>query len=132
MSSFRGVIIAESLTDPAVLTLVEITGTRVEKVSGDHHTPWLNQWTLHEVEIPAFEVETVAEVISNSIDEKHPGSWYADFKDEALHYIVFPHKIFRIDRSSRAEYDEAKRHGISLGIPEHQVDFHPDVADWER
>ena len=30
------------------------------------------------------------------------------------------------------KYDEAKKYGISIGIPEYQVDFHPEVKEWER
>jgi hypothetical protein len=37
-----------------------------------------------------------------------------------------------IDRKSKEQYDEAKRYGISLGIPEYQVDFAPDDKIWER
>jgi len=34
-----------------------------------------------------------------------------------------------MDRKRKEQYDEAKRYGIQLGIPEYQVDFHPEVAE---
>ena len=62
----------------------------------------------------------------------HDSSWYADYRNDTHHYIIFQNKIFYIDRKSKEQYDETKRYGISLGIPEYKVDFHPGVAEWER
>jgi len=75
---------------------------------------------LHTVEIPEDKAQAVAEKISRSLDYSHNSSWYADYK------------ISYIDRTSKEQYDEAKRYGISLGIPEYQIDFHPEVAEWKR
>jgi len=132
MNNYKGVIIEESLENKEVLKKVKIISTKVEKVTEEHKTPWLSQWTLHTVEIPENEAKEIAEEISNSLDCAHSGSWYADFKNNTHHYIIFRNKIFYIDRKSKEQYDEAKRYGISLGIPEYQVDFHPDIAEWER
>jgi len=132
MNNYEGVIIEESLEDKAVLTRVKITATRVEKVVEAHRTPWLSQWTLHTVEIPEGEARRIAEEIGQSLDRTHGGSWYADFKNATHHYIIFPDQIFLIDRTSQAQYDEARRYGIALGIPDYQVDFHPDIDEWER
>jgi hypothetical protein len=33
---------------------------------------------------------------------------------------------------NKEQYDEAKKYGISLGLPEYQVDFAPDIKEWER
>ena len=64
------------------------------------------------------------------LESEHP--WYADFKNEATHFIIFRNKVFKIDRASVEQYNEAKEYGISLGIPAYQVDFHPEVKQWER
>ena len=56
----------------------------------------------------------------------------ADFKNDTHHYIIFRDKVFYIDRKSKEQYDEAKRYGISLSIPEYQVDFAPDDKIWDR
>ncbi|MDD5071205.1 MAG: hypothetical protein PHQ42_00490 [Patescibacteria group bacterium] len=82
------------------------------------------------VEIGQNEVEKIAKKLSRSLESKH--AWYADFKNKIYHYIIFRNKIFRIDRNSQKEYDQAKQYGISLGIPEYQVDFHPEVEEWKR
>ncbi len=127
MESYKGDIIEESLENKEVLKKVKILSTRVEEVTEKHKTPWLKQWTLHLVEVSDDQAEEVAKEISKSLDTKHQGSWYADFKSDTYHYIIFPNKIFFIDRSSKKQYDEASRYGISLGIPEYQVSFIPNV-----
>lgn len=132
MNDYKGVIIEESLKSNDVLKKVKVVATKIEKVTKEHQTPWLLQWTLHAVEIPGSEAQTVAEEISKSLDYSHDSSWYADFKNDTHHYIIFRNKIFYIDRTNKEHYDEAKRYGISLGIPEYQVDFHPEVKAWKR
>lgn len=130
MNHYKGVIIEESLEDKKPLAMVKIIGTKVEKVIEKHKTPWVHQWTLHTVEIPEDRTREVAEKLSLALDSQH--SWYADFRNKTHHYIIFHNKVFFIDRTSTEQYDEAKRWGISLGIPEYQVDFHPGIAKWER
>ena len=118
------------LNNKDILKEIKISSTEVEKVTDKHKTPWIKQWTLHNVEIIAEQVEYVANKISKSLEDKH--NWYADFKNNTHHYIIFIDKVFLIDRTSKEQYDEAKKHGVSLGIPEYQVDFHPDIKEWER
>ncbi|OGF19011.1 hypothetical protein A3D54_03080 [Candidatus Falkowbacteria bacterium RIFCSPHIGHO2_02_FULL_45_15] len=131
MDNFVGVIIEESLADKSVLKDVKILLTKVEPVTEKHQTSWLKKWTLHTVEIPAEQAQKIAETISQSLESRH-ASWYADFKNQTTHFIVFSNKIFKIDRTSKEQYDVAKQYGISLGIPEYQVDFHPEVKNWKR
>lgn len=121
MTNFKGVIIEESLENKDVLKKVKILSTKVERVIKEHETPWLSQWTLHTVETSNKEAGKIAEEISSSLDHTHGGSWYADFKNETHHYIIFREKIFYIDRKSKEQYAETKRYGISLGIPERQL-----------
>lgn len=128
--NYQGVIIEESLENKDILKDVKILETKVEEVVEEHKTPWIKQWTLHTVEIPENQVASVAEKISKALDSEH--NWYADFKNDTHHYIIFRDKVFYIDRKSAEQYNEAKKYGISLGIPEYQVDFAPDDKIWER
>jgi len=128
--NYTGVIIEESLENQNILKDVKILETKVEEVVEEHKTPWIKQWTLHTVEISENQAENVAEKISKVLDSKHDR--YADFKNNTHHYIIFRDKVFYIDRKSKEQYDEAKRYGISLGIPEYQADFAPDDKIWER
>ncbi len=122
---YQGVIIEESLEDKSVLKEVQILSTKVEQVVEKHKTPWLLQWTLHTVEIPENQADDIAEKISSALEKEH--SWYADFKNEKYHYIIFRDKVFKVERGDKAQYDEVVKFGISLGIPEYQLDFSPAI-----
>ena len=129
MNSYTGVIIEESLENTDVLQRVAITASQVEPVTDRHKTPWLSQWTLRWVEIPEAEAQAVAAELSRSLDRGHAGSWYADFRNDTHHFVIFRDKVFFVDRRSREQYQAAIRYGISLGIPEHQLDFRPLVDE---
>lgn len=129
--NYQGIIIEESLENPALLKNLKIISTTVEPVTEEHKTPWISKWTLHTVEIPSDQASEVAEQISQNLDRSH--DWYADFKTETDHYIIFRDKVFHItDRSNKEQYEEAAEYGISLGIPAYQVDFSPHIATWQR
>ena len=132
MADLKGVIIEESLADNAVLADVGIENTKVEAVTEKHATPWIKQWTLYTVTVPEDKMEMVAEKISQALDPAHGGSWYADFKNDSIHYIIFLNKVFKIDRSQPEQYQSATDYGISLGIPAYQVDFSPHIEEWKR
>lgn len=126
---YNGVIIEESLKDKDVLTQVKITKTKVEPVTEHHKTPWLKQWTLHTFEVTEDEAESVAEQLSKSLDNNY---WYADFKNNGYHFVIFPNKVFKVDRSKPEQYNPVIEHGLSLGIPDYQLDFSPAIKQWER
>ncbi|MBI4094569.1 MAG: hypothetical protein HY435_00025 [Candidatus Liptonbacteria bacterium] len=127
---YRGVIIEESLENKNFLKDVHIVSTQVEQVTERHKTPWVKQWTLHTVLVPEDQAESVAEKINKALDREH--SWYADFKNDTTHYIIFRDKVFKIQRDSKAQYDEATKFGLSLGIPDYQLDFSPHIKGWKR
>ncbi len=128
---YKGVIIEESLEDKSPLKEVTILATKVEQVIEKHKTPWLKQWTLHTVEVPEDKVDELAEEISRSLDSQHGSSWYADFRNEKFHYIIFRNKVFKIDLS-KPVYRDAMEYGVKLGIPWHQLDFSPEIKEWKR
>lgn len=124
--TYTGVIIEESLENKNVLGMIKVVSTRVRPVTDKHKTPWVTQWTLHTVEVPEEQADIVAEELSRDLDAQH--AWYADFQNEKYHYIVYRGKIFKVDLSSPALYKDAKEYGMSLGIPEYQVNFVPTDA----
>lgn len=121
MDNYKGTIIEESLEDMKVLKKLNITATRVETITDEHQTPWLTQWTLHAVEIPEGEARQIAEELSQSLDRAHGGAWYADFRNKTHHYVIYRDKVFCLDRTSKGQYDAARQHGLSLGIPAYQL-----------
>lgn len=129
--NYKGVIIEESLGDASVLKEVKILDTKVEQATPKHKTPWLKQWTLHTLEVEEDKANEYAEKLRKAIEREH-SAWYGDYKNDKWHYIIFPEKVFKIDKTSAEQYAEAKKYGMSLGIPEHQVDFAPEDKVWER
>lgn len=129
--NYRGIIIEESLTDRSVLDDMNIIKTIIEIVTEKHKTPWVEKWTMHEVEIQSDKAAEIANKISVALDKQH--NWYADYKTELDHYIIYSNKVFHVtDRNDQAQYDEATNYGISIGIPEYQVDFSPYLTKWKR
>lgn len=127
--TLSGDIIEESLQDKAILKQLDITSTRVEQVTEDHKTPWLKQWTLHTIEVQAEEAAELAEKLSHALESNY---WYVDYKNDDLHYIIFPNKVFRVDRRNTEAYKSVVSYGLSLNIPRYQLDFSPDITYWER
>ncbi|MCX6786100.1 MAG: hypothetical protein NTZ18_04625 [Candidatus Komeilibacteria bacterium] len=123
---YKGTIIEESLENKDVLNKISIISTKVEKVIDEHQTPWLNQWTLDTVEITENQADFIAQELSQSLDSKH-NNWYVDFKNNNFHYIIFRNKVFKVDRSNKEQYNEASKYGISLSIPDYQLDFSPNI-----
>lgn len=81
---------------------------------------------LHTVSVPANQVAEMAERTSQALDSKH--QWYADYKSDSEHYIIYCDKIFHVtDRVDASQYDAASRYGTSAGISGHQVDFSSHV-----
>ncbi len=117
---YEGIIIEESLENLEVLHMVSVVETRIEAVTKQHQTPWLTQWTLHKVIIPAEDITEVTEQLSASLSGHN---WYSDFRNDRAHYVVFPRKVFRIDREKPDQYRAAIAYGLELGIPEQQLDF---------
>lgn len=131
MMNYKGVIIEESLTNNSVLKEIKILETEIEQVTPSHKTPWISQWTLHTIEIPEEKADQIVEKISKSLDNTHT-SWYADYENDKYHYIIYSGKVFKVDLTNPVLYKDAKEYGISIGIPEYQVDFAPDDKVWER
>jgi len=129
--NFAGVIIEESLMDKSVLSDVKVVKTNIEPVTEEHKTPWIRQWTVHDVEVAPEKAAEVAEKISKALDREH--NWYADFKTDREHFVIYRDKVFHITgRSDKKRYDEATQYGISIGIPDYQVDFSPHITQWKR
>lgn len=104
--NYRGVIIEESLSKTDVLKDIKILSTEVEPVIESHKTPWIKQWTMHTFEIPEGRSDKVAEKLSEDLEKEH--NWYADFKNDQYHYIVYRGKVFKVDLKNPVLYKNAK------------------------
>ncbi len=123
---YKGIIIEESLKYKEALNFVTVTDTKIEPVTEAHKTPWLKQWTLHTVTVPAANAEKLAEILSHSLDGD---SWYVDYRNQQVHYVIFPNKVYRVDRSKPEQYEAVRKYGMGLGIPDYQLTFSSEIAE---
>ena len=130
--SYSGVIVEEGLQDKSVLEGVNIVSTRVEKVEAEHETPWLEKWTLHTIEISENEAEKITEKLAKSFDMEHIGNWYADFKNNEFHYVIYPNRVFKLDRSKKSDFDEMGEYALSIGLPKSQLIGFSGVDEMEN
>lgn len=128
--NYKGIVIKESLENTSSLEEVKILETKVEKTTIEHQTPWIKQWTLFTVQVAEDKADAIAEKLSKDLEKEH--GWYADYKNDKYHYIIFRGKVFKVDLKNPILYQDAKQYGLSIGIPEYQVDFVPEDKVWER
>lgn len=120
---FKGVIIEESLTQKDVLQKLSILQTQVEAATERYQTPWVRQWTLHTVAVPAAQALEVAYELSRSFDPEHQHAWYADFNNGEDYFVVFRNVIFTWHKGDQDAIERVRSYGHQLGIPAHQLDF---------
>ncbi len=118
--NYIGTIVEESLSDTSILQEVLILNTKTSIVTEKNKTPWLRKWTLSKTEIPENSIDQISYKLSQNLNTKY---WYADFKNNEFHYIIYRDKIFKVDLSNPIMYIEAKKFGLALGIPGYQLDF---------
>lgn len=121
MSNYSGIIIEESLDYKSVLEKLKVLKTEIEPVTESHQTPFVKQWTMHTVDISECDLDEITEEIGKSLDKEH--AWFADFKNEHYHYVIFLNKVFKVDLTKSSQYDEVVEYGLKLGIPKHQLGF---------
>ena len=119
LSKYKGVIIEESLDDSKVLKSIKITHTRVEKVTESHATPHLAQWTLHSVEVDANKIGETTKLVSRILQP----TWYVHFYDDKEFFVVFKDKVISFLKDDSKGRQSAIDYGLTLGIPEYQLDF---------
>ncbi len=120
---YVGVIIEESLENSDILKQTNILKTVKKKVTPKEQTPWLTQWSLHTVRIPDRQIDHISREISKLLLTVPKHAWYADFKNDSYHFIVFPNKVFKVDIHKPQLYKDAREYGVSLGIPGYQMQF---------
>lgn len=84
---------------------------------------------MHTIEFPERKADEITKKLSEVLERNY---WYADYKNNKYHYIIYKDKVFKVDLANPVLYKDAKQYGLSLGIPEYQVDFAPDDKIWER
>jgi len=80
-----------------------------------------NPWWLFKVEVPEDKLE---ELISEGQKLLVGKAYYFHAYRQNELIVVFPEKVFRVT-PNKDSWGEMVKYGISLGIPEEQLDFKP-------
>ncbi|HEY5160559.1 MAG TPA: hypothetical protein VII83_05735 [Gaiellaceae bacterium] len=113
MPPFLGIVIEQSLTDPAFAETLDVVHTKRDPDSS---------WVFLLVRVAPDRLSTELERIRQAIAINEP--WYAHFfcGDELV--VVFVNAIFELSIDPMS-WSPAIEHGLALGIPREQLDFWP-------
>ncbi len=119
----KGLLLAESLREEAVLEVPDLRLTRVVRrdVSGSATSDQPSVWTFLELEAADEVADRLADALSRAL--RAEGGWYADFTVGDEHVIVFAGRVFRYQRGDRAGRAEAQAYAGQVGVPPHQQDW---------
>ena len=117
MVPFFGIVIEQSLTDPAFAETLDI----VQRKPGPN-----GSWTFLLVRISSDRLFTELERIRQALTSDQP--WYAHFFSDEKIAVVFPEAIISMTTDA-ASWEAAIAHGLTLGIPREQLDFQPHTVE---
>ena len=117
MVPFFGIVIEQSLTDPAFAETLDI----VQRKPGPN-----GSWTFLLVRISSDRLFTELERIRQALTSGQP--WYAHFFSGEKIAVVFSEAIFSMT-TDVASWEAAIAHGLSLGIRREQLDFWPHSVE---
>ena len=116
---FKGTLIKESLDIADLWNSLPLSGFETE-ILKEHAPDQPSVWHLAQLNIKEKNAEAVAESLSQALKK---GTWYVDFSNDVLVYVVFAGKIFKYSKGSLEKRKEAQTYGRSLGIPERQLNW---------
>ncbi|MFC9848580.1 hypothetical protein ACFWFF_39685 [Streptomyces sp. NPDC060223] len=78
-------------------------------------------WTVLEFESDAEDDAPLAKALAESLSNE--GGWYADYRSSGERVVVFAGRVFRYAGADDVRRAEAVAYGLSVGVPEHQLDW---------
>lgn len=112
MKDWKGGIIAEGLSDPAIINKLTVYGDY------EGHT---GRWHGYDVRCSREEIDALQPFILRG--------WYAHFWKQDKLIVVFNDKQFELARKDKGTWQPAIEHGKAQGIPEDELDFPTDEDD---
>ena len=117
-TTHTGVLIVESLRPECTLAVPGMV------VNGIHRFPTADPltpvWTLLDVAVPDELAAPLAYQLTSALTD---GPWYADYGNESTHTVVFPGRVFTYAAGDPEGRRAAHDHGLSIGIPQAQLDW---------
>lgn len=110
MKEYEGIIVEESLEDNRILNDFKIVDFRISKEENP-----TDRWHLYTVQVSEEEIV----LLSKSIKPK----WYMHFWKGRNVIAIFKDKKFEFNFDDKSTWKPVVEYGLSLGIPEEQLDF---------
>ncbi|MEM2975966.1 MAG: hypothetical protein QXE76_00765 [Candidatus Bathyarchaeia archaeon] len=116
MKDWKGVIIAEGLSNPTVINKFSVYKAEITKddlpIDYEGH---VGRWHLYYVKCSREEIDAFQPYVLRG--------WYAHFWKDNRIIVVFHDKQFEINKNDKSTWKEAIEHGKAQGIPEKELDF---------
>ena len=105
-------IIEESLANRRLLGAVRVTRTRKLPIGEE-------DMKLHNIEVADSRKDAFIEKAKACMQH---GSYMHLSKEDRM-VVIFRNKSFEFSRNDRRKMNEARHHGVAMGIPEEQMEF---------
>jgi len=115
---FKGLLLQESLTQLDVLNRFRVTKTETWNIQNPaDYQP--SVWTAISFEVEENQADLLVKALSESLKPR----WFIDASTDTTVYVIFPGKVFKYPKGDGAQRELARQYGISLDIPERQLDW---------
>jgi hypothetical protein len=122
VKEWKGVIIAEGLSDPTIINKFTVYRASISKdgipIDYEGH---VGRWHSYNVRCSREEVDALQPFILRG--------WYAHFWNQDKIIVVFNDKQFELARNDKGTWQPAIEHGKAQGIPEDELGFPIDEDD---
>lgn len=112
-----GVLIEESLEDPAVLKKVSIVSTECTLLEGEAQG---QQLQFHKIEVSESDVEDICFEVSRAIRP----TWYFHIVSGSKMIVVFRDEILRAEKSDPESIERIIKYGTAHGVLPEQIELH--------
>lgn len=113
---WQGVLIEESVEDPAVLKNFHLIGSADSTLEGEEER---GVFHFHRVQVDDMHLDEVLKLIAKYIKS----GWYFHLVGGDSMKIVFKDKIFEVERGNKIMFEVVRQYGENQGIKDEQMEF---------